>query len=110
MKKNQKTDAGAMMEPESAATSSQQNASHDAKRGPIESVRIGDVSASIWKREHQIRGEQRAFYSVTLERSFRDRDGAYRYTKSFDRDSLGTLLAVIQKADEYLQTLQQEPD
>jgi len=90
---------------EAAATSSQQTVS-ETKRGPVETVRIGDVSASIWKREVQIRGEARVFYSVTLERSFRDRDGTYRYSKSFDPDSLGTLLGVIQKADEYLQGLE----
>lgn len=93
--------------PEEPAATNAATAPQDAQRKPIQTVRIGDVSASIWSRDHQVRGELRTFYSVTLERSFRDRDGAYRYTKSFDPDSLGSLVAVIQKADEYLQRLRE---
>jgi hypothetical protein len=70
-------------------------------------VRVGDISASIWSRDHLVRGESRTFYSLTLERSFRDRDGAYRYTRSFDPDSLGSLVTAIQKADEFLRTLEE---
>ena len=94
--------------PEENAATPQQPASE--KRRPIESIRIGDVSASIWSRLHQVRGELKTFYSLTLERSFRDRTGSYQYTKSFDPDSLGSLVAVIQKADEYFQRLRQTID
>lgn len=105
--KKNKDVAGADSPAGNPAAQDAASASTDAKRKPIQTVRIGDVSASIWARDHQVRGAMRTFYSVTLERSFRDRDGAYRYTKSFDPDSLGTLVGVIQKADEYLRQLQE---
>jgi len=47
-----------------------------------------------------IRGEQKTFYSVTLERSYKDRDGAWKYTRSFDADSLGKIVSLCQQASE----------
>jgi hypothetical protein len=85
-------------------------ASQDAKRRPIQTIRIGDVSASVWSREHVIQGQPRIFYSATFERSFKTRDGGYGYSKSFDPDSLGALVAVIQRTDEYLQGLLSRQD
>ncbi len=76
-----------------------------AKRLPIKTIRVDSVSASIWSREHQTKDGTLTFYSVTLERSYKDRDGAYRYTKSFDADDLGRLVTAAQEASEYLHNL-----
>jgi len=76
-----------------------------AKRLPIKTIRVESVSASIWSREHQTKDGTLTFYSVTFERSYKDRDGAYRYTKSFDMDDLGRLVAAAQEASEYLHNL-----
>ncbi len=83
-------------------------ATQEETRKPADSVRIGDVSGSIWTRDVQVQGAMRRFYSCTFERSYKDRDGTYRYTKTFDRDSLGALVAVIQKVDERVTQLEQE--
>jgi hypothetical protein len=80
-------------------------ASPDAKRTPIKTIRVEDVSASVWTRQHPVQGETRTFYSVTLERSYKDRDGAYRYTKSFDADDLGKVVAACQQASEFIAAL-----
>ena len=53
-------------------------------RRPIQSIRIGDVSASVWSREFAVQGQMRTFRSVTFERSYKDRDGSWKYTKTFD--------------------------
>jgi hypothetical protein len=50
------------------------------------------------------------FYSVSLERSYRDAAGQYRYTRNFDGECLGRLVAVIQKAAEYIQRLISKPE
>ncbi len=76
-----------------------------AKRLPIKTIRDGDVSASVWSREHQTKDGTITFYSVSFERSYKDRDGAYRYTKSFDPDCLAQLCTVAQEASEYLHNL-----
>lgn len=79
-------------------------ASHDAKRRPMH-FREADVSAAVWSREVPVNGEPVTFYSVSLERAYRDRDGARQYSKSFDPDDLGALVTVIQRAAEYIQGL-----
>ena len=81
-----------------------------AKRLPVKSFRIGDCSASIWGREFVAQGQPRVFYSVTLERSYKDRDGAWKYTKSFDLDSLGSVVALCQQASEAIAALQERED
>ena len=88
---------------ENAAT----NAATAAKRQPIKTIRIDDCSASIWARVALIRGESTTFYSVSFERSYKDRDGSYKYTKSFDADSLGNVVNLCQQASESIQSLQQ---
>ena len=94
----------------SAATNKDVSAPQDEKRRPVDTIRIGDVSCSIWKREAQMQGALRRFYSCTFERSYKDRDGSYKYTKTFDRDSLGSLVAVIQKTEDRLGELEQEAE
>lgn len=93
-----------------APASAETVASPDAKRKPIQTFREGDVSVSIWAREFTVQGQPRTFYSCTFERSYRDRDGAWRYTNSIDLDSLGRLVALAQRADEYLRGLAETPD
>lgn len=85
-------------------------ASQEAKRVPVQTFREGDVSVSIWGREATIQGQRRTFFSCTFERSYKDRDGTWKYTKSFDADGLGKLVAVAQRADEYLRGLMEPQD
>ena len=75
-----------------------------AKQGPVKTVRVEDVSASIFAREYK----GKTYYSVSFTRSFKDPSGAYRYVKSFDTDDIGKVVAVAQQAAEYLHGLTQE--
>jgi hypothetical protein len=80
-------------------------APQEEKRRPIKSFREEDVSASVWSRQHRVQGEYRTFYSVTFERSYKDANGEYRYTKTFDLGDLGKLVKLIQRVDEYMNSL-----
>ena len=82
-------------------------ASQDAKRRPIKTIRVGDCSASIWAREYARNDTMQVFYSVTLERSYRDAGGQYRYTKTFDPPSLPQVVSLCQQAQEAIDELQQ---
>lgn len=81
-----------------------------AKRLPVKTIRVGDCSASIWARDVIARGEPRTFYSVTLERSYKDGEGAWKYSKSFDADSLGSVVALCQQAGEAIALLEERED
>jgi hypothetical protein len=84
------------------------SASQDEKRAPIKVLRVEDCSASIWQREYAVQGKPTKFFSVTLERSYKDRDGSWKYTKSFDADSLGRVVTLCQQASESIRDLQQQ--
>jgi hypothetical protein len=72
------------------------------KRGPVKILRIDDVSASIFKRDLPSRGESRTFFSVAFSRSYKDASGEWNYSKSFDLEDLGKIVALCQQADEYI--------
>ncbi len=93
--------------PEVPATTAGDNASQDAKRAPVRTIREGDCNASIWMREFTASGDRLAYFSVTLERSYKDPNGQYRYTKTFDPDSLPKVVILCQKAQEAIEELQQ---
>lgn len=52
-----------------------------------------------------VQGKQETFYSVTLERSYKGLDG-WKYTKSFDHESLGKVAQLCQQAAEWIYTEQ----
>ncbi|HEX3151155.1 MAG TPA: hypothetical protein VHR66_23960 [Gemmataceae bacterium] len=78
------------------------------KRSPLKTLRVEDCFASIWVREFLKNGEMRRFFSVSFERSYKDRDGAWKYTKSFDLDSLGKLVMLCQQASEAIPKFDEE--
>ena len=84
------------------------NASQDAGRKPVATIRGNDCSASIWAREYLDQGVPKVFYSISFERSYKDRDGRWRYTRSFDRDSLGSIVSLCQQASESIAGMTQK--
>ena len=70
-------------------------------RGPVKQFREGDVSASVFARERN----GTTFHSVSFTRSYKDRDGQWKYTKNFDVDDLGKLVTVAQRSAEYVHGL-----
>ena len=86
---------------ETASTSKEAPASQDAKQRPIETIRIEDCSASIWERVATIQGKQTSFFQVNFERSYKD-GKQWKYVKSFEEDSLGRIMALCQKAEEFI--------
>lgn len=77
-----------------------------ASKRPLKTIREEDCSASIWPRTVTKNGSERTFYSVTIERRYKDKDGKFHYTKSFDAGSMSQLASVIQKTNDELQALQ----
>ena len=77
-------------------------APQDAKRRPIHSLHQGDVSASVWARDHEVRGEMTRYYSVTFERSYKDSAGKYGYSRSFNANDLAALKYLCDQVAEYI--------
>lgn len=59
---------------------------HNEPRRPEETLREGSLKAAIWRNE----GEKGAYHSVTVARTYKDRDGQLQDTQSFRaKDMLG---------------------
>jgi hypothetical protein len=69
------------------------------KRGPIDSIREADCHVSIWHRVYVVKGKPTDFYSLTFERSYRDKNQTWRYTKSFSLEDLSKIVVLCQKAE-----------
>ena len=89
---------------QSVAPSATQS-SPDAKKKPATTIRVDDCSASIWARERVVQGKPHILYSVTFERSYKDRDGGWKYTRSFDADSVGKVVSLCEQVTETIDNL-----
>lgn len=66
----------------------------ETKKTPVDKIRAGSVSASIW----QNATEKGTRTSVTVQRSYKDKDGKWHYVDSYSGPELLELAHVAQKA------------
>ena len=66
----------------------------EAPKAPISKLRIGLINANIWQRTT---GED-TFYSVSFERRYRDSEGNWKSTHSYDIDDLLILAKLADQA------------
>lgn len=77
-----------------------------AKARPTAVVRIGAVRASIWKNE----SKNGIWFSVTVDRFYRDEEKRPRSSSSFGRDDLLALAKVIDQAHTRILELSSEEE
>ena len=58
--------------------------SHSSPNKPIQHVRRGGVQAAIWKNA----GQRGPYYSVTIDKRYRDEQGEWQTSYAFGRDQL----------------------
>jgi hypothetical protein len=71
---------------------------------PAAEIRLGSIRAAIWRNE----GKTKPWFTVTLERSYRDDDDQYQSSNSFGRDDLLTAAKVVDLAHTRIFELQRE--
>lgn len=71
--------------------------------GPVKVIRIEDVSVSIFARTREVSGETITYYSASFSRSYKDASGNRKYTKNFDSEDLGSVMALAQQASEFIE-------
>ena len=76
-----------------ANTTSKKPKSTESGKPPVAKLRIGLISASIWERTT----DSGTFHSVTFERRYRNANGDWKSTGSFDAS---TLLSLAKLADQ----------
>ncbi len=76
---------------------------------PERKVRAGGIVATVWLNKGQnARGEEAEYRTISLERSYKDKDGQWQSTNSFRLNDLPKATAVLQKTYESL-VLNEQP-
>lgn len=90
------------------SSTSKNTKSNESAKPPVAKLRIGLLTAMIWERVNS----NGTFYSVTFERRYRDADGKWHGTQTFDKSNLLTLAKLADQADTEIARLaasQREP-
>jgi hypothetical protein len=71
-----------------------------AKRPPIFKQKSHGVEVAVWKREND---EGKAFYSISANRSYRDSEGNWKTTNSFNLEDQTILMDFLDRAFKHAQ-------
>ena len=71
---------------------------------PIKKYQAGAVNLAVWKNTlaPDADGRENVMYSVTLERRYKDRAGAWQSTSSFHTNDIPKAALLLQKAYEFM--------
>ncbi len=72
------------------------------KRMPEKKINAGAIVATVWKNQGNGKSGTFPFYSVQLERRYKDKDGEWKSTNSFRANDLPKAELVISKAFEFI--------
>lgn len=64
----------------------------ETAKPPVAKIRVGLITASIWERT----GDNGTFHNVTFDRRYRDKEGNWKSTASYNADDV---LALAKAAD-----------
>ena len=66
---------------------------------PMKKIRVGVISATIWENTSV---EGKKFPNITLERAYKDAEGAWKHTKSLRQNDLPQATLALQEAYRFL--------
>ena len=82
-----------------------------AGQRPVAKFNAGQVSAAIWENEVTTRaGKTVTMLKATVERRYKDRDGQWKSSNSFNRNEIPFVIYCLQKSFDHIITSQQEED
>ncbi|MDO8626845.1 MAG: hypothetical protein Q7K42_00125 [Candidatus Diapherotrites archaeon] len=70
---------------------------------PVQKFSVGRVQASVWENMKLSKeGEQKNFVSVSLEKSYKDKQGNWKNSSSFNINEIPQAILALQKTYEFL--------
>ncbi|MCX8158499.1 MAG: hypothetical protein N3D73_02415 [Candidatus Diapherotrites archaeon] len=72
---------------------------------PVRKFRVGSISVAIWQNDSK---DGNKFYSVTLDRRYKDKDGSWKSSNNLGINDLPKAILALQKAYEFV--LFKEPE
>jgi hypothetical protein len=85
-----------------ATNTSRKSQSSESAKPPVAKLRLGLINASIWERAT----DNGKFHSVTFERRYRDANGEWHSTHSYDTSDLLSLAKLADQAHTEINRLQ----
>jgi hypothetical protein len=79
----------------------------EKKNVPEKKFRAGEVVASIWNNPRSFNGQERQVKSVSVERRYKDKDGAWRSSTSFGVRDIPLVKFVLDEAYAHILTERQ---
>jgi hypothetical protein len=77
---------------------------------PVKTFRSGNVSASIFAFEREVKDETIITHSTLFSRSYKDRDGQRQWAKGFQTDDMPNLILVSFEVSQFLRGLGQNTE
>jgi len=74
----------------------------NTENGPEKKFRAGCVSATVWSNKVKKNGSEIEMKSVSIERSYKDKNDQWKSTNTFGASDIPKALLVLSKAYEYL--------
>lgn len=72
------------------------------KNRPVKTFRDDNISASVWKRTI-VKVEPKTYYSISLERSYQNANGEWRYSSYFNLSDGQKIVNVWKQAAEFIE-------
>ena len=72
------------------------------KNTPEKKFKIGGISATVWRNTVLRDGKQDSYCTVSIERTYKDKQGAWQRTNSFRTHDLPRAALVLQEAYKYV--------
>lgn len=69
---------------------------------PEHKIRFGAVTATIWSRTVEKYGRSFTMRQVTLDRSYKDGEGAWKSTNSYDLNDVPKAIVALARAYQYI--------
>lgn len=81
----------------------QQNQTNQTqKQRPIKKIRAGAISANVWRNTAMKGTQKMEFYSITVERNYKNKQDQWASTNSFRQNDLPKVQLVLAQAYEFL--------
>ena len=76
---------------------------------PEKTFRCGPITASIWAETKTVNGEMVKFYSISIDKAYKNGD-EWKHTNSFAAEDLPKVALVANEAYKYIRLTSVEPD
>jgi len=77
---------------------------------PVYEVRAGAIKAAVWANEAEKDGKKWTNYNVTIQRGYKDKNGKWQNTSSFNTSDVPKATSCMQRAYEWIISQKKEQE